>query len=237
MMRFWPALALSLLVCAPAVAEKSGPSFDCKKAGTAIEKTICKSPELGQLDRLVADYYRMFLKALPPESKYQSDLRATQVTWLKRRDKVCGRAADSDKRYSCVHGFYQGRIAGLARLYHQTRGGKPNRGVPFISGWYAARQPGISGQMLLLEWPDERVSGQLLTVRTNRGSHTCTLEMPKMTRKGKMLTFTSTDEGSKNCSLTVKVDGTQALVKAAPCLRQYWCGAAGFMSGRYVKTR
>ena len=105
----------------------------------------------------MADYYRAFLKALPPESKYRRDLRTTQRTCLRRRDKVCGRAPGSGKRYSCLCGIYQGRVAGLARLYHRARGGRPNRGVPFISGWYAARQPGISGQMLLLEWPNMSV--------------------------------------------------------------------------------
>ncbi len=230
-------VGLALVVAVPAAAQKDGPSFDCKKAATAIQKSICKNQDLARLDQMVARYYRTFLTALPPESKFQKDLRATQRTWLKHRNKVCGRAATSDKRYACLYQFYQGRIVGLARLFHNVRGGRPNRGVPFISGWYAARQPGISVQMLLLEWPDEHVSGHILTVRTNWRGHTCTLDMPKMVRAANTLTFVSRDEGSKNCTLSVRVDGTQAQVKAAPCWRQYWCGMAGFMSGRYVRTK
>lgn len=220
-----------------AMAQDGKPSFDCAKARTAIEMSICKDREVANLDRMVADYYQAFLKALPPESKFQRDLRATQRTWLRRRNKVCGRAKDADARAACLLQFYEGRISGLARLYHRARGGKPNRGVAFISGWYAARQPGIGGKMLILEWPDERVSGGILTVRTNRGAHTCTLDMEKMSRKGSALTYVSQDDGSKGCTLTIRIVGSQAQVKAAACLRQYWCGAAGFMSGRYVRIK
>ena len=58
-----------------------------------------------------------------------------------------------------------------------------------------------------------------------------------MTRAANALIFVSKEAGPKNCTLTVTLDGTQAQVKAAPCLRQYWCGAAGFMSGRYVRIK
>ena len=159
---------------------------------------------------MVARYYRIFLKALPPESKFQRDLRATQRTRLTRHNKVCGRAKTADGRGVCLLPFYEGRIAGLARLFHMARGGRSHRGLPLISGWHAARQPGIGGKTLLLEWPDGRVSGSLLTVRANRGAHTCTLDMAKMSRKAGALTHVSPEDGSKRCRLTVRIDGTQA---------------------------
>ena len=59
------AAAVLVAVACPAFAQ-SGPSFDCAKASNAVERTICKDPELAKADReMVAAYAALDRKAEP----------------------------------------------------------------------------------------------------------------------------------------------------------------------------
>lgn len=53
------------------------PSFDCAKAKTLVEKLICKTPEIAQLDGVMAFVYHGI----------NSDIKRTQLNWLKGRPK------------------------------------------------------------------------------------------------------------------------------------------------------
>lgn len=69
-----------LFLTAPAWAD--GPSFDCAKAGTPVEKAICASGDLSALDRQIADEYKAAVSA--------GDTTITeQRAWLAQRDKIC----------------------------------------------------------------------------------------------------------------------------------------------------
>ena len=73
-------------------------SFDCGKAGTSVEKTICSDKELSRLDDLLTAAYR---KALA-DMENVSDLRASQISWLKDvrnhcQDADCLKAAYLDR--------------------------------------------------------------------------------------------------------------------------------------------
>ncbi len=46
---------------------EDGPSFDCKKASTAEEKTICANDDLASLDRMVSDGYQRLVSNLGVE--------------------------------------------------------------------------------------------------------------------------------------------------------------------------
>jgi uncharacterized protein len=79
-MRALPLLAV-FLVLPPAAAEAA--SFDCRKAATRIEKTICGDPELSRADeRLAAAFAGATTASLSPIT-----LRAEQAEWLRERDK------------------------------------------------------------------------------------------------------------------------------------------------------
>lgn len=67
---------------APAAA--AGPSFDCRRAATAVEREICRKPQLADLDRQIAALYAQALGLLPAEDADQ--LRTDQRLWLKVRD-------------------------------------------------------------------------------------------------------------------------------------------------------
>jgi uncharacterized protein len=83
------------------IAELSGKSasFNCTKAGTAVEKAICISPQLSNADGQLGKIYSQLSKT--------PQLKQEQRDWLKRRDQEC--STDS----SCLLQMYQQRIAEL----------------------------------------------------------------------------------------------------------------------------
>ena len=75
-------IALGLLAVAAAPAEAA--SFDCRKAGTPIEKAICADPKLSQAD---ADVAKAFA-ALSPVVGDREPFTEGQRAWLKQRDAI-----------------------------------------------------------------------------------------------------------------------------------------------------
>ena len=59
------------------------PSFDPEKAFTPIEKAICSDVVLASLDRQLAKAYK------ESKNKYGSEVKKTQIEWLKRRNLEC----------------------------------------------------------------------------------------------------------------------------------------------------
>lgn len=85
-------------------------SFDCTKAGTDVERAICSSRELAQLDRRVADeYFTAVSWAVDEPAK--AKLKSEQKAWLARRDGQCRVAAQSI--VACLTASYQGRLKAL----------------------------------------------------------------------------------------------------------------------------
>jgi tetratricopeptide (TPR) repeat protein len=62
----------------------NGPSFDCAMAKREVEKVICADPQLGVLDRQIAETYERVLKAASKRSAV--DLRKSQREFLVTRD-------------------------------------------------------------------------------------------------------------------------------------------------------
>ncbi|WP_027575412.1 tetratricopeptide repeat protein [Bradyrhizobium sp. WSM1743] len=65
-------------------ADDSGPSFDCVTAKREVEKVICADPQLGVLDRQIAEAYERVLKSASKRSA--DDLRKSQRDFLVTRD-------------------------------------------------------------------------------------------------------------------------------------------------------
>jgi uncharacterized protein len=62
-------------------------SFDCKKAASWVEKTVCANPELSKLDEQMAKAYTDALKSLSPEG--QQETKQYQKQWLKNLSSYC----------------------------------------------------------------------------------------------------------------------------------------------------
>lgn len=72
-------------------------SFDCAKAGTAVEKAICADKRLGRLDEVLAQNYRA-MSAANIGSGALNNLKSSQRSWLAIRNQ-CADAICIGKRY------------------------------------------------------------------------------------------------------------------------------------------
>jgi len=97
---------------------QAAPSFDCRRAATVVEKTICHIPELADLDRDIALVYAQALGVL---SAGDADaLRADQRGWLKVRDDcgylIHGNPAISSDVFGCLADRMATRVTHLQAI-------------------------------------------------------------------------------------------------------------------------
>lgn len=92
------ALVLALMVCFSNGVHAAG--FDCNKASTVIEKTICKYPELGELDSRLNKLYN---------SNMSSELKESQRVWIKD-------VRDSQTSVKGLISVYKARIAEIEEV-------------------------------------------------------------------------------------------------------------------------
>jgi uncharacterized protein len=87
-------------------------SFDCAKAATPTERTICSTPALGAQDVRMATYYQILQNVSPAVSgmayrEFRDGMHHEQRGWMKNQRDVCkGDAA-------CLEQAYDQRIKAL----------------------------------------------------------------------------------------------------------------------------
>ena len=86
--------------------------FNCDKAGTHIEKRICAVALLARADNEVGQYYRKLRKTLSLSEK--KELRSSQRTWLKKRNKMCQDKKSADDQ--CLSALYAERLLQLRKM-------------------------------------------------------------------------------------------------------------------------
>jgi uncharacterized protein len=129
------AAALVLLASASAFAQ-TGPSFDCAKASTVVERTICKDAALARADRDMASAYTALAGRLsgPAKDQFLND----QAHWVASRNRAC--AADIDGVAACLKERYAARVETLRAFADGI--------YPFISEQSLAR----SGKLGKITW-------------------------------------------------------------------------------------
>jgi uncharacterized protein YecT (DUF1311 family) len=92
------------------------PSFDCNKARTNIEITICTNPTLASVDGRLGQVYWAARNTLP--SHQSQRLRQEQIAWISERDALLSRVCTLGGRIDidCALGFWNLRIAQLESL-------------------------------------------------------------------------------------------------------------------------
>lgn len=89
-------------------------SFDCHKAATWLEKTVCSNPELSKLDEELAKAYHDALASLSPEG--QEETKQYQQQWLKEISPYCEARLKfkfDDSTAECLEDTYKDRITQL----------------------------------------------------------------------------------------------------------------------------
>ena len=96
-------------------------SFDCAKASTTIEKTICADDQISALDSRLMETYK---KALS-ETSNADDVKADQKTWL---SKIRNKCPDAE----CIKHAYIDRIATLNSLSPKKEASEVEQPKPAI---------------------------------------------------------------------------------------------------------
>ncbi len=91
---------IALLVGLLSLTQATAASFDCRKATSFVEKTICSEPLLSKLDEALASNYRRMLESDFGGTK--QSLRAEQLRWLATRNSC------SDAK--CILEAYRKRV-------------------------------------------------------------------------------------------------------------------------------
>lgn len=99
-------LLLCLLLVSLAPTGAIAASFDCERAIARVEKVICGTPSLSQLDSQLATVFKTALTAVAPSSKQA--LLTEQRNWINHTRDICQDAA-------CMEEAYLKRIDVLAR--------------------------------------------------------------------------------------------------------------------------
>lgn len=76
-----------VFLLAAVVGFAEGPSFDCEKASTCVEKLICNDKELSELDKKMSEAYESLLAQLQGEDN--ENVRRSQIIWIKERNERC----------------------------------------------------------------------------------------------------------------------------------------------------
>ncbi|MEO6678059.1 MAG: lysozyme inhibitor LprI family protein [Pseudomonas sp.] len=84
--------------------------MDCTKAASVVEKTICASTPLYELDTQMGAAYRGLVKASP---HVQPELKTAQRAWLKTRDQC-------DADVDCLDQRYRERLQSLQKQLNET---------------------------------------------------------------------------------------------------------------------
>jgi uncharacterized protein len=193
-------------------------SFNCKKAGTTVEKTICNDPKLSRADEVMAEAYNQLINSLP--SADASKLKQEQREWLEFRNAEC--VAEDALGLLAV---YEDRTAILNFRISSDFVASP---ATHISGRYA-----IGNHMFMNVQPmaKQRVFIEIGGAEPYKVSWVCNFSgsgelkqnVVKITHKseGTPITFTFSDSDH-----TVEVNGNAL---------DYFCGVGGTIGGKYKR--
>lgn len=211
----------------PAAAEISyNPSFDCAKAATPAEKTLCTDE--GSLaaarDGILGALYNE-LKAMGGHE----EVLAGQSAWLKKRDQ-CATNVD------CLERAYDQRLAELARAAGDEQG---------VTGSFTYNYPDEgagedtdSGDLFAYRSTDGTLTGWISTV-SGPTFHTCGVDFERAEAFGDAWLWTDSAENKdydgRICRVLFRMVGRKLKVDSNGCGN--YCGARGHFDETYVKRQ
>lgn len=243
-MRPWlsPALLSLALSSIPALTQaqvQEGPSFDCAKASTAVEKAICGDWTLSAFDLWVGQLYKGLADWVDQATRDR--VKAEQRAWLKDERNACATARSQDPSvpdsaavWSCLYDAYETRAIQLAQILEEAIYGPFGAEGPW-SGSYAFDDGHASGSLLLLSMPDARFTLQLSSV-TGPAAHICDLSTHGGNAVG--LTLRLEVKETPGCWILLErlEDGQGSLALDSDGCQDY-CGANAYFTGDYRAVR
>ncbi|MGB0749831.1 MAG: lysozyme inhibitor LprI family protein [Magnetospiraceae bacterium] len=211
--------AVLTVLSAPVGAQtnKSGPSFNCAKAGTAVEKALCADPVLGRMDLAMARLYKHLIET-------DAGLKEDQKSWIKTRN-LCG------KDTACLTDQLAARWVDLgARI-------DPGEGAGKLSGIYRyAAEPGVlEGRLAIATAPDGSL-GFVTRTETLVGTGFCLSGGGGVKKTGDGAWHWQDPVGAPGCTVTFSASepGTME-VGIENCPADYTCDAGNRFNGQYKR--
>lgn len=87
-------------------------SFDCTKANTFVEKTICTDDKLSAIDEELNTLYN----EVQLNSLYSEQRKKSQMAWLKELNKCNAKFSNEYAKSKCILASYEGRIRDLKKM-------------------------------------------------------------------------------------------------------------------------
>jgi uncharacterized protein YecT (DUF1311 family) len=246
---------ISAIGAGDASSQPTGPSFDCAKAQTTVEKLVCAEADLAKADRDMAATYRRAVAASRTPADRDRLVR-DQVEWLKWRTEAClldgGKSAalpPPDERgwttacLGVMYGYRAARLDDIAGLGHvpepQSDTPLPSLAVAELPGRYAAGGTGWYGTLTLAREGDGL--GAAIETVSGPTAHTCNLE-GKATVSGRGLVAVAYHDAQRpkadeRCTVTLTpiAGGFRIAAQDGDACR-YFCGARGNMDGDYYRA-
>lgn len=198
------------------VAQAGAASFDCKKASSKLEHTICNDTELNQADAELGTAYRNLLKKLPKPDVKQ--LQQMQRDWLTTREQQC-----DTSEAKCLIALYKKRIAAL-----QFRGSEAHTtsAASKLSGTYR----GIGNmEMQVIAIAPEQLFIHIQGTEPTSARWICDFEGDAELQDNAIKIKVLDD-----AIVTVSFKGATATVDEGQ--NSMWCGAGGSLNGEYHKN-
>ena len=205
-------VGLMTTAAVPALAGSSA-GFDCAKAVSATEQTVCKTEALAWLDRQITRLYGE-LRGVPGK-RGKAPLRNGQRAWLSARD-ACG--ADRD----CIAKQYWKRLLALTFTF---------KSKPATGHFVFANAPN-EGTLSVVEFSEGRAVARISTFVPRLGG--CELDMTDMVMTEDGTAHQELDiPGHEQCKVEISTQFTHATVRSTGC--DHFCRGAGLFHGEYVR--
>lgn len=216
--------ALCILSLTATAAPEALPSFDCAKARTGAEKTICANPQLAALDASIAKRYNEARNSL--DSITAEALLRDQRYFTKVRDDAFEKPFDKDKPIEELASRLKYRDAFLASLDLAERKG------------FTGRWRNLSGEITLWKKPDGDILYEGSAAEPHTGRWSCKVEAPGKA-KGERLRVKSVD--TKGWVLNLQRQGDGLVVEEQPAgagsSGPPYCGLNGTLGGTFFPIR
>lgn len=193
-----------------------GATMDCGQPQTRVERMVCTTPELRQLDRDVSRY-GMLVSGDSPSA-------AGQAMWQRQRDAACemqgGQVDPEGPLYRCLMRVYRTRLVELATSFDRMRGRTGMTGI--------YRYTGGTGEMRVVEWPDGNATVMIDTM-TPPDAPTCSVRIDAPRAAQGLIE--GAPARSAACRVQVEADGPGLSVRSSGCAE--FCVMNGTFDGTY----
>ncbi|MEM7426004.1 MAG: lysozyme inhibitor LprI family protein [Pseudomonadota bacterium] len=211
-------IAAVLLLPSPGGAQgPRAPSFDCDKAGTPDEKTICDQFALAWLDRQLDRAWQEAVQRAGAGG--QSDLKAKQKAWLADR-----RGCRED--VSCLQDSYLRRLRELSATRRE--------GLNLTGALRYEVAENYTGGLSVVHHDDDTLAGAIETV-SGPSFHLCNIYFEGARKIGTSYLWTGPREEAgfdgKQCKILFQPQEGAIRIDSLDC--EYYCGARGGFDAKY----